>query len=161
MTCPWRHVDVADKIVRMIGFLSAFCVELSCRVGQAAHFHHCVLMFLQFGPQGWEEGPINPVWSLRRHVIGWMPLKMRSRLVIQPCFSQLRMILPHGPNCSYFLIVVFLPDWQIWWRAARFLHLFVSPEWKLSLLEWKVTFYSVKTICVWLEFILRWWHFCF
>lgn len=36
----------------MIGFLSAFCVELSCCVGQAAHFHHCVLMLLQFGPQG-------------------------------------------------------------------------------------------------------------
>lgn len=105
VTRPWRHVDVADKIVRIIGFLSAFFVELSCRVGQAAHFHHCVLMFLQFGPQGWEEGPISPVWSLCHHVIGWMLFKMRSRLVIQPCFSQLRMIFPHGPNCSYFLIV--------------------------------------------------------
>lgn len=77
----------ADEFVTVIGFLSAFCTELSCRVGHAAHLRHCVLLFLQFGRHGSEEGSARSVWSVCCHVMGWIPLKMRSLLVFHNRFS--------------------------------------------------------------------------
>lgn len=123
-TCLWRHVDAADKFVTIIGFVSEFWAELSF-----THLRHCVLMFLQFGRHGSEEGLSRSDWSVCCHVIGWMSLKMHSLLVFHTCFSKLKMIFLHEPNCSHFLVMVFFLDRQN--HAARFLYLFVSLEWKL------------------------------
>lgn len=84
----------AIQFVINFGFVSEICINLSCC--------HCVLMLLQFGCHGSEEGPSCSVWSVCCHVTDRMQLKIKTLLVL--CICGVSVYLWHGARFPFFFV---------------------------------------------------------